>query len=237
MRHIQVLSVILMVSALSAAVRAEDVWLEAEPWAPRQGETVAVHLVIGEKFSGRDTAYDPAQIDQFQRMWRSGRENLHATLGARPAPRFTTEEAGTQLIAYSGRPRFDPEQRVTTRHYCKLLIVAGAARSDSPLRYSELGQRLEIVPQSDPVALAKGGRNLQLQILFDREPLAGVTVIARSQAAPGTALRAVTDEIGLLALPLDQGGPWMIRVTHAQRDARGAKERFSSTLALNAGSR
>jgi len=237
MRHIQVLSVILMVSALSATARAEDVWLEADTWAPPQGETVAVHLMVGEKFSGRDTDYDAAQIDQFQRIWRSGRENLHATLGARPAPRFTTDETGTQLIAYSGRPRFDAVQRVTTMHYCTLLIVAGEARSDSPLRYSELGQTLEIVPQSDPVALAKGGRSLQLQILFEREPLAGVTVIARSQAAPGTALRAVTDEIGLVGLSLDHSGPWMIRVTHAKRGARGAKERFSSTLTLNAGSR
>jgi uncharacterized GH25 family protein len=123
-----------------------------------------------------------------------------------------------QLVGYASTAGGD---------YCKTLIVIGDAGEGDPLRYSELGHRLEIVPQSDPVALAKKAGRLELQVLFDREPLAGAVVTAVPRKAPSEGvLRARTDEIGLVEFAIDHSGLWMVAVE---------RESLSATLVLLVG--
>jgi uncharacterized GH25 family protein len=108
-----------------------------------------------------------------------------------------------------------------------VLLVIDQAGTDNPIRWSELGQRLEIVPQSDPVKLARGGGKLEVQVLFEREPLAGARVRALPEAdRSGGAKMATTDEIGLASVVLDRPGLWLVEV------ARG---NVLSTLVLSAG--
>ena len=83
---------------------------------------------------------------------------------------------------------------------------------------SQLGQRLETVPQSDPVELADRAGALELQVLFEREPLAGVTVTATSAANPGEVRTARTDEIGMARLSLERSGGWWVTTRHREGD-------------------
>ena len=96
-----------------------------------------------------------------------------------------------------------------------------------PLRYSELGHRLELIPQTDPARL-QPGESFELQLLYDREPLYGAKVIAYSEKAPANTVQSTTDEIGLARLRLQQPGNWIIRVVHV-----AGRQQMSSTLAFS----
>ena len=186
-------------------------WIMAEPASAEAGQEIAIRLFDGEPFQGEERACRPGGGSRLQRLWKKGRENL-------PAAIFRPSEAGVQLVGYSS---------TATGDYCKALIVVGDAARDDPIRWSELGQRLEIVPQSDPVVLRKSGGMLQVQVLFEREPLAGVRVVALPQAAPIEGRKkGRSDEIGLVSFRLDRPGRWMIMVERPP---------LSATLVLESG--
>lgn len=210
---------ILAGAALSGAARAAELWIQPEPLSPQPGQEVRLRLFRGEPFAGEEQPFHGASTGRFQRIWKSGRANLKSSNGSKPVGRFRAKKAGVQLVA------FTPKQG---GNYCKAVIIVGKAEPGDPLRWSEVGHRLEIVPQTDPVLLAHRGGDLEVQVLLEREPLAGVRVRAHPAAAPANGTRrAVTDEIGLATLKLDRPGPWMVRVE--QRNG------LSATLVLAAG--
>jgi hypothetical protein len=202
-----------VLSLPSAAAAAGAQWLVPEPATAEKPCEIVVRLFDGEPFDGEERPFARGEGVIFQRVWKSGRAGLDKSGG-----RFSVERPGVQLIGYGSPASGD---------YCKALVVVGDAGRGDPLRYSEMGQRLEIVPQSDPVVLLEGGGRLELQVLFEREPLAGVVVRAIPQDDPaGGVLKARTDEIGLVDFALDRSGLWMIAVE---------KETLSATLVLMAG--
>jgi uncharacterized GH25 family protein len=97
---------------------------------------------------------------------------------------------------------------------------------------------LEIVPQTDPVELLERGGRLEVQVLWEREPLAGVNVVATPRDGSGSSARPfVTDEIGMARVDLDAAGSWIISVVHAgqtEDEPRGRVE-STATLVLTAG--
>jgi uncharacterized GH25 family protein len=200
---------LLQLSAATAGVQ----WLIPEPATAEPPSEIVMRLIEGEPFEGEQRPYAKGRLELFQRVWKSGRASLKESGG-----RFRVARPGAQLVGYSSP---------ATGDYCKALVVIGDAEEGDPLRYSELGQRLEIVLQSDPVALLKRGGSMEVQVLFEREPLAGVVVKAVPQKAPSDGvLRARTDEIGLVDFALDRSGLWMIAVE---------KKPLSATLVLLVG--
>lgn len=212
------------------AALASDLWIQPEPAAPSPGQQVTLRLFEGQPFSGEERPFVADRADRFLRVWKKGRANLGGSEGRTPAARFVAAEAGAQLVVYSSD---------AAGSYCKALIVVGAPAPDDPLRWSEFGQRLELVPQTDPVELLAGAGALEAQVLFEREPLAGARVVAFPASAPKEGLRAtVTDEIGLVKLKLDQPGWWLVRVRHRSRGENGRAENgreLTATLMIAAG--
>ena len=230
-QRLLLLSVLLLGATSSAA---EELWIVPEPLSPAAGEEVRVRLMAGQAFAGRELSVADAGAARFQRVWKNGRVNLSVDEDGAMDTRFRPEAAGIQLIAFSSEPMRSDKSETETR-FCKALVVVGKPEAGSPLRWSELGQRLEIVPQTDPVLLLERGGRLELQILFEREPLAGVRVHALPGSAPqGGGKRARTDEIGLTRFSLDRPGPWLIRVEHRAR-AKDGWDHLVATLVLNSG--
>lgn len=232
MRRFLLISCGLWVALAAAAGTGPDdrIWIEARPMFPDSGEVIDLRLV-GAVTDG-SASFSDGNTSMLQHVWNSGRAHL-GTDDARSS-RFKARDAGVHLIAYSSEPQTDPASGARVSHFGKLLLVVGDGAPDSPIRYSEVGQRLEIVPQTDPVALKRRGGRIELQVLYDREPLAGVTVRAH-QAGSGGGGQATTDEIGLATLRLDQPGTWIVEVSHEQRcrDCGSAsRERLSATLTL-----
>lgn len=214
---------------------ADDFWLETDPPFPRAGEATRVRLFRGDRFEGRELPYSASRTASLQRVWRYGRANLKGREDARPLASFTADRPGVQLIVFNGRSTpGGPVDR-----FCKTIALAGKLAPGDPLRWSELGQRLEIVPQTDPVELARSGGQLEVQVLYEREPLAGAVVSAVPQGGPPGSLRQrKTDEIGLVRFSLDRGGRWLIKVNHVARceDCRAGEPVESvASLVLAAG--
>ncbi len=200
---------LLLLASIAPVFGSSDLWLLPEPSAPRPGQRVVVRLMQGAPFEGVRVPAEGTR--KLQRVWKGGRQSADEG--------FAPSESGVQLVVYD-----DGAGR-----YCKALVVVGEASADDPIRYSEVGHRLEIVPQTDPVALGRRGGGLEVQVLFEHEPLAGAIVAALPGRAPREGRRtAVTDEIGLARFVLDRAGTWMVRVTHPPAKAR-------ATLVLQAG--
>lgn len=208
----------------SSPVAAQTLWLEADPPAPGAGQPVSMRLMLGDRFAGEERAMDADKVVTFMRLRKNGRENLDRKAGALPAGSYVTGDDGVEIVSLTWKGQ-------TGGYYCKSIQVVGDAEPGHPLRYSELGQRLEIVPQTDPVLLARKGGKLEVQVLYEREPLAGVSMLALPKHdTVQNAVRAVTDEIGLATFKLNQAGPWLIQVNY-----KSSGERSRSTLVLVAG--
>ena len=92
-------------------------------------------------------------------------------------------------------------------------------------------QRLEIVPQTDPVKLSRDGGTLEVQVLYEREPLAGVRLLALPRgAAADEHVIAITDEIGVAKFDLTRAGLWLVELAYKHEGVRSR-----STLVLRAG--
>lgn len=97
------------------------------------------------------------------------------------------------------------------RHLKTLLRVGG--KSDGT--YSVLtGQRLEIVPASDPLARSAGDK-LTFTLFFDSKPLPGALVKAwHRQEEQLLTIRARTGADGKVGFNLPHAGVWMISAAH-----------------------
>ena len=132
--------------------------------------------------------------------------------------------AGT--AAKPGRERY--------RRFVKTLLRVNAAAQPNPagpaakdMTYAvRTGQRLELVPLSDPLTMA-AGEALGVQVLLDGAPLAGALVKAwnKGDAGPGNVagsqregqtviVRATTSADGQATVHLPYAGPWMVSVVH-----------------------
>jgi uncharacterized GH25 family protein len=120
----------------------------------------------------------------------------------------------------------------------KAMVVVGNASPHETIWRSELGHRLEIVPETDPVALERGDDVFEAQVLFRREPLPGATVVAVAEDSPAESYRRVmTDALGRVRFELDRSGRWLIHLAHksVERDAMGRGTLFESSLLLTRG--
>jgi hypothetical protein len=222
----------LILTLAAGASVAEELWIAADPPVAEPDGQIRVRLMQGKDFSGEEQAYDPFLSRRFQRVWNDGRSNLGAGNGTLPAATFRASAPGVELLAYESRPTRRGAGSDQVTHFCKALVVVDGAAEGASLPWSELGQRLEIVPQTDPVGLLRRGGTLEVQVLLEREPLAGAAVVAMPAGDPGTSRRAVTDEIGLARLELDRQGTWLIKVLRKESQ----DEVLVSTLVLEAGS-
>ena len=106
------------------------------------------------------------------------------------------------------------------RRYVKtLLAVQGAAGpaagvSAAPVHSQTVGQRLELVPSNNPLAMLPGNA-LNMQVLFDGKPLPGGLLKAWHKTTGQTTLiRATTNAQGRASMTLPYPGAWMVSLVH-----------------------
>ena len=118
------------------------------------------------------------------------------------------EETGTADTP--GRERF--------RRHIKTLIQVGPKSSTNTVTDTTFairtGQRLEILPLNNPLTM-KVGSALNIQVLFEGQPLAGALVKAWHKKAGQTLLiRSTTSSAGKVSFNLPYRGAWMVSVVH-----------------------
>ena len=128
------------------------------------------------------------------------------------------EQAGT-----AHQPAHERYQR-----HIKTLIAVDAApqavQALDPTYAVRAGQRLELTPLRNPLALASG-EALPISILFDKQPLAGALVKAwHKHNGQLVMIRATTSTQGEVTFNLPYAGDWMISLVHMIAASDGDEE-------------
>ncbi len=98
----------------------------------------------------------------------------------------------------------------------KSLISVGpgpAAGADRSVYDQPLGYPLELIPRANPYALVPGER-LPIALFYKGRPVEGVLVIAFTADQPAGRFQARTSPDGLVTLPLDRAGRWLVKAVH-----------------------
>jgi hypothetical protein len=124
------------------------------------------------------------------------------------------------------------------RKHAKTFLRTSAAPSDDRSWRERVGMELELVPESDPTALAAGAA-LTLVLLKDGRPLAGLPVGAERGAKD---LRKRTfetsDPAGRVSFALDRPGPWLFAATELREKGADWESDFTTlTVVVAPGAR
>ena len=139
-----------------------------------------------------------------------------------PAEKFNeylvTEGNYEPLTARLETGMYDAPGRERYTRYAKALLVCAGAKGkgkrNASLASTPIGHRLEIIPDTDPLALEAGATEIDVHVLFEGQPLAGAVVCATPAAHRDTPVRKITHPDGRVRFTLDCTGPWMVSLVH-----------------------
>lgn len=133
--------------------------------------------------------------------------------------RYLTDEGLDAITASRARSGQSDQPGVEVySRYLKTLIQERdlAAATPSTLYKRRVGQRLEILLETDPGRM-QPDEPLVVKVIFDGKPLPGARVFAYRRTgndAPAPAMTASTSARGLAEFKVDQPGLWLVRLVH-----------------------
>lgn len=218
----------LLASLLASSASAHDFWIELSSARAAPGEPVAARLLVGDGLAGEPYPRNPAHFTRFWAASRAGEQPLTGRSGADPAGLFAPRASGVHAVGYASRPtlsalepgkfeayldqeglaRVAPGRELFSR-CAKALLPVGDGPSEGWDRV--LGLTLELVPERDPFAQAKGGE-LPVRLYYEGAPLAGALVEAMHDGAAASAGR--TDADGRVTLRVAAPGLWVVAAVH-----------------------
>lgn len=245
------------------ALWAHDLWIEPSTFTPAPGQRVAVRLRLGQHFKGDPVPRDPKFLERFVAVGAAGEVPIPGVANTEPAGFWTPAAPGLQVLVYDSlRDRVElrgrkfeeylleegleavRDERARTgrsaaagnevfSRCAKALVAVGGKAGAGYDRV--VGLPLELVPEKDPYALARGGR-LPVRLLYQGKPLAGGLVVAIPRDRPDGQVSARTDARGRVQLSLAQGGAWLIKAVHmvpAPQDTGAEWESFWASLTFD----
>jgi hypothetical protein len=234
-RTILIVAMTLCSALLATLAAAHDFWLVPV------GEEIEART--GERFPVSETAIDAGRLVVAEAVTAAGRSPLQVigqrdsalvlradptaagvlyaavtlaprqiSLSAKDFNNYLREDGLPQI--YAERARRGELDRPAVERYrkdAKALIVRPGSGSAA---LAPVGQRLEIVPLSDP-SQSRSGDTLPVLVRFEAKPIAGLTVNAGWSGQPGNhAVTVVTDTAGRAMIPLGASGLWYVRTEH-----------------------
>jgi uncharacterized GH25 family protein len=220
---------------------AHDFWIEASSFAPKVGELVKVRTLVGQNLEGASLPRMEARVERFGAVTVSGEAPVLGMDGRDPAGLLRAGSAGGLVVAYrSDRSPIElpggefeayldlegldgpkaarakagntgvPGREVYSRCAKALLAVGGIA--GGPMT-RPVGLTLELVPETDPYALAPG-RSLVVRVLYEGKPLAGALVMALDAASAHEPQRVRSGPDGRASFALPRAGSWLVKTVH-----------------------
>jgi uncharacterized GH25 family protein len=175
--------------------------------------------VLAEKDAYRDGAKPMATIDvrgAGGHLLAMDRKPTNIELTASKFEDYLRHEGLAPLVELraklgeSGKPGRERYSR-----YLKSLIQVGDVKDD--VFGIVTGAILELVPQQHPV-FVEPGRTLSVQVRFRGQPLPLARLEAASRQGANIQIRnLVADERGLVSVPIDRRGVWLLRMVHMVR--------------------
>jgi uncharacterized GH25 family protein len=231
------LSVLLVCATLPAV--AHEYWLEPARFVLEPGQSVPIHIYVGESFKANSFPYLRDEYKTFVIAGARGDQPVKATDGDDPilvkpsAPGLTVIASHTvpEKVSFDGWDKFEAYltyeglEQIATKHReqgkpttgivehyvrcAKLLLKVGEGRGDD----RALGLPLELVAERNPYTLAPGDM-LPVRLLHYGKPIAGVQITAFSKADPNARQRVRTDAQGRGRIALPAAGPWLLNAVH-----------------------
>jgi len=239
------LVVVGLLTSISAGY-AHDYYLLPDTFTPAVNKPVVVRLHLGDGFtSDGEKAFDPRLASTFQlvgpkhtmdlnKEWREevkaptlklsdkgthwlrlDRLPRQITLDAEKFNSYLADEGLQSILEQRRKEKEDKEPGRERYSRClKCLLQADDVRDEAATK--PLGQKLEIVPQTHPAAVAKG-KTLAVTVLFDAKPLADVALTAYRREGDKVHKQTLrTDKEGVASVRIDGGGVWLLRLVHMQ---------------------
>lgn len=262
MRHLRRFAAGLLLGLLaSPALQAHNFWIEPSAFAPAPGQRVALRLRVGQELQGDPVPRDPGLMKRFVAVGPAGAEMpVPGVPNTDPAGFEAFSAPGLYTVVYdSGRSAVELEaakfedylkqeglEAVSSLRARRGQSAAGAKEvfsrcakaliavgdGSGPGFDRVFGQRLELVAEKNPYALANGGE-LPVRLLYEGKPLAGALVMALQRGRPGAVSAVRSDARGRATLKLDRPGFWLVKAVHmipAPRDAGADWESFWAAL-------
>jgi len=211
---------------------AHDFWIEPSTFRPAVGAMISTSLRVGQEWIGDPVARDTSVIEKFFVRDNSGDRAIAGFEGRDPAGLLRIEKAGGAIVGYRSKPqrlelppeKFEqylrdegleriaairaqrgeskkPSHEIYSRCAKSLLVAGdGATKFDKPL-----GFRYEIVP------LKMTADAIEVRVLYESKPLAGVLVTAMHRDDASLRLKVRSDANGRVTFKLPKRGVWMIK--------------------------
>ena len=234
---------------------AHDLWIEPSTFLAEATKMVAVKLRVGVDLLGDPVPRDPALIDRFIAVDRTGTKPIIGRDGEDPAGLLRVTSPGLVIVGYSSKPshivlaadKFNEylgeegleaiaalrakrnetgaEAREAFSRCAKALISSGATTSADVDR--PLGFTLELIAEKNPYSLA-AGQSLPVRLLYQNKPLGGVLVVALNRRNPSAKLSARSGKDGRVTFQLPEPGMWLVKAVHMIPAPAGTDSQWSS---------
>jgi uncharacterized GH25 family protein len=236
---------------LAAAAQAHEYWLMPTRFSATPGERIGIAHRVGAGWPGETLPRDPARVRRFTLIDALGERHVAGEPGADPAGRVALRSPGLSLAVYhsTGSPLVldagpfesylreeglerivdarrargqsaEPGRERFTRHAKTLVAVGDPAVPAGPFD-RPAGLDLELVPETDPRAIAGGGR-FAVRLLHLGRPLAGALVKAIPKAEGQPRLERRSDAEGRVVFALPRAGVWLVNAVHMVEAREGS---------------
>ncbi|MEL7228831.1 MAG: DUF4198 domain-containing protein [Pseudomonadota bacterium] len=220
---------------------AHEYYLMPYSFTPAVGEEFTVSHRLGQNFKGNEIPYI-SRWNIRSELWVAGQKRAVAgTDGDRPALKMTVNTPGLSIIAHQGNVDFltfsswekfvayvekeglthalapsengtKPKEKLKEGYarYAKTLVQVGggSAGLDQPV-----GLKIELIAKKNPNALM-ADEAMPVQLLYDGNPMAGITVKVFETQGEDFGLKLITDENGMVSVPPAGPGPTMLNAIH-----------------------
>jgi uncharacterized GH25 family protein len=253
---------VLSVLVLASVGRAYDLWVIPGKFVLSPGERTRIFINSGDEFPQSASLVGEHRIESFSLVTSRGRKPLNGLVadGKSLTVELTAPDAGTAVLALATKSRLvrlkadefnaylkedglpqilalreerdEMTQPVVERYtkWAKAILRVGEEIDET---WSQpVGHRIEIVPESDWQEMG-AGETVVFRVLFEGEPLAGVTVTGTRAGGARNELQALTDEDGRARMSLTKAGRWYLHTIHMVRlkdDPHVQWESFWATL-------
>lgn len=207
---------VLLVSLAGHAVFAHDTWI-----GKRNGE-----LLVLRGHGGEVEGYDPSLVKEAKALDAKGqaveveivKNKDNASLLPKGNPVIVaalydsgywlkTTDGWKKATKREGQGKYTIVESLKSKQWCKNML-ATTAESLKPV-----GQRFELVPQTDPTTLRVGDK-LSVKVIFDGKPVEGA-IINTGGHATDTKNPLKTDKDGMAGVSIEKTGPQMVKASHS----------------------
>lgn len=195
---------------------AHETWIEK-----KEGQ-----LLVLRGHGGTGEAYDPVHLKEPKAFDTKGqatdvkilknKENATLSTNSNPAVVAALYDSGYWLkttdgwkkaTKREGKGKYNIVESINSKQWCKGLL-APSTKACEPL-----GQRFEIVPQTDPTTL-RAGDKLGVKVIFDGKPVGGAIVETVEGHKSDQKTPFKTDKNGIASVPIQSAGLHLVKAAH-----------------------